>query len=151
MPKKFQSDKEVPDLCPPELLLPNDSNYLTRAKPDAEGTVSPVELSWLMFNDELPRISGWHFVRFNLETAVRFDDVERVHREIRASDYMSHNMRVVTRLALDPRRYETFDFAKAYDLEKGKEFPKYDERVYFEAFHDTFGVVDRPHLTSEEA
>lgn len=143
MEKRFASDSEIPDLCPPELLLPNEERYIKLAVPDEAGMVTPVELSWLMFTEEKPQPPSWHMIKQILQHAPLLGNTGEVHNDIAGCYWMNHSLRVIARIALDPRRYQRFDFAVAYDMDRGKRFPVEGERVYFERFHDTFGVVDR--------
>lgn len=146
MSKLFKTDMEVPDLCPRELLLPNEPDYLEGSIPHSEGKVSPVEVSWLLFTRERPSISNWFLLRSTLEYPIEFnkpDEIQETHRGIRGSYFLNHNLRVVARLALDPRRYETFDFAQVYKDDRGKQYPNPYEKEFFSHFHDTFGVVER--------
>ncbi len=145
MTKVFRSDLEVPDLCPPELLLPNKSEFLDMAIPREGGNVSPVELSWLLFDRQRADDSRILQLNSHLEaTALLGEEViEEVHSDILEGAFLNHNLRVVARIALDPRRRMVFDFAEVYDLDKTKRFPRSDERIYFEEFYDNYGVVER--------
>jgi hypothetical protein len=125
------------------LILPNDERTRELAIPRPNGDVTPIEVSWLLFTRK-DNFGGSYALQTNLMGALQLQEVEDLHRGIRESRYLSHNLRVVARIALDPRRYDTFDFAEAYDLDKGKVFPSKEERAFFENFHEVVGVVERP-------
>lgn len=146
MNKLFASDREVPDLCPPDLLLPDNAKLHEFAPPRARGNISPVEMSWFIFDEQRASRIGAIHLHLALRPGLHLqtDDIKEMHREIGYCDFLNHNTRVMARIALDPRRYETFDFAEVYDLDRGKTFPKYGERVFFEEFHYEHGVVERP-------
>lgn len=148
MSKIFQSDTEVPDLCSSELLLPNEGSYLDMAIPREGGNVSPVELSWLLLDKKRAGNARLMHLHDQLTTAAMLgkEAIEEVHRTILDGTFLNHNLRVIARIALDPRRCATFDFAEAYDMDKTKRYPVPDERPYFEKFHNTYGVVQRPDI-----
>lgn len=144
MRKLFQSDRNIPEICPPQLLLPNDHEFLHSLRPRATGNISPIELSWLLFDPERASRMNLSGLRKDLESiATSSEDIAVFHDEMRAYDWGHHNFRVIARVALDPRRYETFQFDQSYRLERGKKFATESEIQYFEHFHKEFGVVER--------
>src|SRR5262249_21128852 len=137
-------DREVPDLCPPELLMPNSEEYLGGLMPHPEGKVSPVELSWLLFDRERSLHIMYDGLRDFLQLVRgRSDKIQRFHDEVASNDFWSHDLRIFARVALDPRRYETFRFEDAFDLDQNKISPRISERFYFMDFHEEYGVVER--------
>ena len=146
MRKVFKSDLEIPDICPPELVLPSESNFLDMVIPREDGNVSPIELSWLLFDQQRSANSRTIQLHAYLSATALLGEatISRVHDDILYSVFLNHNLRVFARIALDPRRYTAFDFAEAYDLDRSKLYPNNGERIYFEEFHNTYGVVERP-------
>jgi hypothetical protein len=141
--KQFSTDREIADLCPPEMVLPNTQEVLEFAVPSATGNVSPVELSWIIYNKELSEYSGLSFLRDSLLVAKTMGRIDRLHEEIVGCSYGNHSLRVIARVALDPRRFETFDFAATYDIDWGKRLTAVGERRYFEQYHLNYGLVER--------
>ena len=142
MSKPFESDLAVPEVCPPELIIPDDERTRDLARPLPGGTVSPVELSWILFEGD-GAYAGLHLLKENLLASVQIRIVREVHNEIRNCDYLNHVLRVVARVALDPRRQELFDLTKVYRLDRGIQFPSDYDREYLSHFAVTHGVVER--------
>lgn len=142
MLKQFASDHEVPESCPPELLLPNNGLTHLLAIPQDDGTVSPIELSWILFEGNAS-YAGLHLVKSNLEASVQLGTTKDVHDKIHHCDYLNHVFRIIARIALDPRRYDLFDLTKAYKLDRGIQYPAAHDLDYLKHFAFTHGVVER--------
>jgi len=138
----FKSVFNVPDICPARLIFPAEERFLSRLTPTQKGNVSPVELSWLLFNRSRAVETGY-IALHDVLMAARSTDIPRIHDDIDADDFMMHDYRIVARVALDPRRHDYFDFAEAFDNDQNIKSPRVGERRYFMNFHLDNEVVER--------
>jgi len=143
MPKLFISDSHVPETCPPEMLLPNDPEYLGSSQPSHIGKVSPIEVSWILFSGEVNLGNGLHILRDTLLQFYEDGKITAIHDEIRDFDFMNHDKRVIGRIALDPRRHTRFSLFWTYKRDLGVRVPSINDEEFFKSFHDVYGVVER--------
>ncbi len=145
MPKLFATDLEIPELCPRELLIPDKDEFLWLSVPTATGDVSPIELSWLLFTPgQTSRIDGMilrEVLRHALVQGV--SDIHELHTQIADQDFMGHRERTLARIALDPRRYATFNIYKTYRKDRSTGVTADGLEDYFGTFAQDYGVVKR--------
>ncbi len=146
MSKLFISDFEVPETCPIDLLLPNNPLYLEPNQPSLIGKVSPIEVSWILFSGKSD-LTRWGAPLTDLRDIILnyrgANNVAELHEQIANCDFLNHHLRVVGRVALDPRRYERFSLYWSFRRDRGVQFPTGEEEEDFAYFHQVLGVVER--------
>lgn len=135
----FETITDIPDLVPPELLLPPDRTkvHIVKAAAHTALTTSPVEV-------------GYGFYRlgvggFAAEYALlkHYQEAGGVPDDFLENNWGNHCGRIMLKAMLDPDRHAPIDLAEAYRTESRFRGYSADEEEFFSGFVENWGVLKR--------